>query len=95
MEEGDVSSSAGDVPPLSSTMLRIKFLIYKNIASIARQQGDYSAAADAYIEVHKFLWSDAVKIFSHLLPPPHPFLPSLSFSLFLSLSLCFSERPRA
>ena len=37
--------------PLSSTILRLKFLIYKNIASIAREQGDFSAAADAYIEV--------------------------------------------
>ena len=35
----------------SSTILRLKFLIYKNIASIAREQGDLSAAADAYIEV--------------------------------------------
>lgn len=39
-----------DAPP-SSTILRLKFLVYKNIASIAREQGDYSAAADAYIEV--------------------------------------------
>jgi hypothetical protein len=47
MEEGDSSADA----PLSSTILRLKFLIYKNIASIAREQGDFSAAADAYIEV--------------------------------------------
>ncbi len=37
--------------PLPSTLLRLKFLIYKNIASIAKEQGDLSAAADAYIEV--------------------------------------------
>ncbi len=35
----------------SSTILRLKFLVYKNLASIAREQGDLSAAADAYIEV--------------------------------------------
>lgn len=40
-----------DDSPLSGTILRLKFLIYKNIASIAREQGDLSAAADAYIEV--------------------------------------------
>ena len=35
----------------SSTVLRLKFLIYKNVASIAKEQGDISAAVDAYIEV--------------------------------------------
>ena len=39
----------------SSTILRLKFLIYKNIASIAREHGDLSAAADAYIEVFNIL----------------------------------------
>ena len=34
-----------------STITRLKYLIYKNLASIAREQGDYSAAVDAYIEV--------------------------------------------
>ena len=35
----------------TSTIGRLKFLIFKNIASIAREQGDLSAAVDAYIEV--------------------------------------------
>lgn len=48
MEEGGGDSE--EAPP-SSTILRLKFLIYKNIASIAREQGDLSAATDAYIEV--------------------------------------------
>ena len=43
--------AATEAPP-SSTILRLKFLVYKNIASVAKQQGDYSAAADAYIEVN-------------------------------------------
>lgn len=47
MEEDRASVDA----PLSSTILRLKFLIYKNVASISREQGDLSAAADAYIEV--------------------------------------------
>ena len=34
-----------------NTITRLKYLIYKNLASIAREQGDYSAAVDAYIEV--------------------------------------------
>ena len=34
-----------------STITRLKYLIYKNLASIAREQGDYSTAVDAYIEV--------------------------------------------
>jgi hypothetical protein len=34
-----------------STITRLKYLIYKNLASIAKEQGDYSAAVDAYIEV--------------------------------------------
>ena len=35
----------------NSTITRLKYLIYKNLASIAKEQGDYSAAVDAYIEV--------------------------------------------
>ena len=34
-----------------STIVRLKYLILKNLASIAKEQGDYSAAVDAYIEV--------------------------------------------
>ena len=33
-------------------MLRLKFLIYKNLGSIARSHGDDSAALDAFIQVH-------------------------------------------
>ena len=44
--------AAAEAPP-SSTIQRLKFLVYKNIASIAREQGDLSAAADAYIEVSR------------------------------------------
>ena len=35
----------------NSTITRLKYLIFKNLASIAKEQGDYSAAVDAYIEV--------------------------------------------
>ena len=35
----------------TSTIGRLKFLIYKNLASISREQGDLSAAIDSYIEV--------------------------------------------
>lgn len=49
--ESEVMEGGGDDAPLASTILRLKFLIYKNIASIAREEGDLSAAADAYIEV--------------------------------------------
>lgn len=31
-------------------LLRLKFLIFKNLGSIARGRGDHSAAVDAYIE---------------------------------------------
>lgn len=51
--ESEVVEGGGDsaeTPP-SSTILRLKFLIYKNVASIAKEQGDISAAIDAYIEV--------------------------------------------
>lgn len=40
----------------TSTIGRLKFLIYKNIASISREQGDLSAAIDAYIEVNIFFF---------------------------------------
>jgi len=36
----------------TSTIGRLKFLIYKNMASISREQGDLSAAVDSYIEVN-------------------------------------------
>ena len=52
--ESEVMEDGDDAPALSSTILRLKFLIYKNIASIAREQGDLSAAAEAYIEVHTY-----------------------------------------
>ncbi len=49
--EGVISGS-GETPPSSSTtILRLKFLIFKNIASIANEQGHLSEAVDAYIEV--------------------------------------------
>lgn len=51
--ESEVVEGGGDsaeAPP-SSTILRLKFLIYKNVASIAKEEGDLSAAIDAYIEV--------------------------------------------
>lgn len=49
MEVGGVLNGA----PPSGTILRLQFLIYKNIASIARGQGDLSAATDAYIQVRR------------------------------------------
>ena len=58
MEEIGVSSGrsgtdggSGEVTQ-TSTIARLKYLIYKNLASISKEQGDYSAAVDAYIEVH-------------------------------------------
>lgn len=45
---GEMSSEA---MAQTSTITRLKYLIYKNLASIAKEQGDYSAAVDAYIEV--------------------------------------------
>ena len=38
-----------------STIVKLKYLVYKNIAGIAREQGDLSAAVDAYVEVQKGL----------------------------------------
>ncbi len=34
-----------------TTLSKLKYLVLKNIAAIAREQGDLSAALDAYIEV--------------------------------------------
>ena len=58
MEEMGASSggigsegSAGDASVQTSTITRLKYLIYKNLASISKEQGDYSAAVNAYIEV--------------------------------------------
>ena len=49
--ESEVMEVGGaDSAPLSGTITRLKFLIYKNVASIAKEQGDLSAAVDAYIE---------------------------------------------
>lgn len=53
MEVGGVLNGA----PPSGTILRLQFLIYKNIASIARGQGDLSAATDAYIQVRRLIRS--------------------------------------
>ncbi len=50
MEEA-CQSSDDSVRVSTSTIGRLKFLIFKNIASISREQGDLSAAVDAYIEV--------------------------------------------
>ncbi len=36
----------------TSTILKLKYLIYKNLATIAKETGDLSAAVDAYIQVH-------------------------------------------
>lgn len=47
---GDGTSS--EAVAQTSTITRLKYLIYKNLASIAKEQGDYSAAVDAYIEVY-------------------------------------------
>ena len=41
----------GDVR--TNTILKLKYLIYKNLAAIAREEGDLSAAMDAYIEVRQ------------------------------------------
>lgn len=35
----------------TSPVLKVKYLTYKNIATIAREQGDFSAALEAYIQV--------------------------------------------
>ncbi len=34
-----------------TTLSKLKYLVYKNVAAIAREQGDLSAAVDSYIEV--------------------------------------------
>lgn len=39
----------GDIK--TNTILKLKYLIYKNLAAIAREEGDLAAAMDAYIEV--------------------------------------------
>lgn len=49
--DSELMEESGEEWTASSTILRLKFLIFKNLASIAREQGDLSAAADAYIEV--------------------------------------------
>ena len=36
----------------NTTLSKLKYLVYKNIAAIARERGDLSAAVDAYIEVY-------------------------------------------
>lgn len=44
MEE---ASTVSDV----STIVKLKYLLYKNVAGILREEGDLSGAVDAYIEV--------------------------------------------
>ena len=44
--------TSGEIVAQASTITRLKYLIYKNLASIAKERGDYSAAVDAYIEVY-------------------------------------------
>lgn len=80
--------AATEAPP-SGTILRLKFLVYKNIASVARQQGDYSAAADAYIEVSICLISPPHYWHTHL---PHPLAlrPLVSTRV---MSLCGANWP--
>ena len=46
-----MDSTSTEAAAQTSTITRLKYLIYKNLASIAKEQGDYSAAVDAYIEV--------------------------------------------
>lgn len=41
--------TTGDIR--TNTILKLKYLIYKNLAAIAKEEGDLSAALDAYIEV--------------------------------------------
>ncbi len=43
---------AGGGSVKTSTILRLKYLIYKNLATIAKETGDLSAAVDAYIQVY-------------------------------------------
>lgn len=57
MEEACGSSATSpSFLPSSSTIARLRFLIYKNMASIAKEQGDLSAAVDACIEVYRQKW---------------------------------------
>ncbi len=39
-----------------TTLSKLKYLVYKNMAAIAREQGDLSAAVDSYIEVGEGLF---------------------------------------
>ena len=41
--------TTGDIR--TNTILKLKYLIYKNLAAITKEEGDLSAALDAYIEV--------------------------------------------
>ena len=43
--------TTGDIR--TNTILKLKYLIYKNLAAIAKEEGDLSAALDAYIEVRR------------------------------------------
>ena len=38
----------------NTTLSKLKYLVYKNMAAIARERGDLSAAVDAYIEVQLY-----------------------------------------
>lgn len=54
----------------TSTILRLKYLIYKNLATIARETGDLSAAVDAYIQVHVTLFACHVTVTCYLFTRP-------------------------
>eukprot|EP00731_Ephydatia_muelleri_P016867 Em0009g1291a len=44
----------------TSPVLKVKYLTYKNIATIAREQGDFSAALEAYIQASSIDGSEVV-----------------------------------
>jgi len=55
MEEAE-EEAMGDIK--TNTILKLKYLIYKNLAAIAREEGDLAAAMDAYIEASSMDSSD-------------------------------------
>ena len=70
MEEACESVISSSPPPSSSTITRLKCLIYKNMASIAEEQGDLSAAMDACIEV-LMMCACMYSVSVCRTPPPH------------------------
>lgn len=87
------SSPLSPVPPLtlstphplqadssSGMLLRLRFLIFKNLGSIARSHGDNSAAVDAYIQVaplYTLATIHGLITFSMCSPPPTLSSPTL------------------